>query len=59
MVAVPLMLVDTVLIPAAKTEAINSPVKPDGRPFTMKYGNILSAAAGTARYSGNSSGCAL
>ena len=38
-VAAEVTLVDTVLIPAAKIEAINKPRSPTGNPLTMKYGN--------------------
>ncbi len=46
MVAVLLMLVETVLIPAAKMAAISSPVIPRGNPVTMKCGNTLSPVPG-------------
>ena len=36
-------LVATVLIPAAKIEAMSSPVSPTGSSFTMKNGNTKSA----------------
>ena len=38
-VAADVTLVETVLIPAAKMEAINKPRNPTGNPLTIKYGN--------------------
>ena len=42
MVAVLLILVETVLIPAAKMEAMSNPVTPAGNPFTINQGKTLS-----------------
>ena len=37
-----LILVDMVLMPAAKTDAMSKPVIPTGRLFTINKGNTLS-----------------
>lgn len=52
------MLVEIVLMPAAKIEAISNPVIPVGKAVTMKKGNILSTFSVPWRLVGNNSGIA-
>ncbi len=56
MVAVLLILVATVLMPAAKMAAMSKPVKPTGSPFTIKCGKTLSPAPAAFNSAGRRSG---